>query len=56
MFSIIDVETGELVAELTLAEVIEFEKTPAVIVPAKRLYTNYGFIDNNPNHIYVIRK
>ena len=55
MYNIIDVNTGELILQGTWEEIKDYICSVQT-VPAKRLYTNYGFTDDNDKNIYVIRK
>ena len=53
IITVMGVNTGEVLAEGTWEEVREIVNN-YVVVPNKRLYTNYGFTDNNTNNIYVV--
>lgn len=57
LISVIDVNTRKILVKDYWEFVQEYLNTSKCIeVPQKRLYTNYGIIDHNIYHIYVLIK
>lgn len=56
MVSVIDVNTGELLFEGSFEDAMVYmDYNNYVWVNNKRLFSNYGFTDDNVNNMYVVR-